>query len=496
MRLRTLAGLWIEADPPVTLGPRPLALLAMMAAAGRQGVSRDRVVGILWPEVDEERARHTLSQTLYTLRRDAGRPVVAGTTHLRLDPACSSDIIDLQDAARAGDLEQVADLYAGKFLDGFYLPGAPEFERWVEEERARVHQQAVRAFERLAREATEAGRREDAVRWWRRLADLDPLSTPYTLGHMRALADAGDRAGALARARAHREVVRWELETEPDPAVAEFVALLRSAPEPPPPVGPLPRLLPGAGRPFSTSARRASRWLVPLAFLAVLVAGLLFRDRGTRPELPFLAVGLITVEASADTGRFGPVLRDMLATSLGGIEGLQVVANSRLVELVPAGAEADATVIHDAAKRAGATEVIEGEVGTGPDGLVLALRRVTLAQGVVRKGYVVQAPDRYAAVDSAAAAIARDLGRSPPSVTVASVRTSSPAAYALYDEGLRALYGYDGAAAYRLMTAALARDSTFAMAAYYAWQLSRALADDSTTASALRLVQRLALRTI
>lgn len=64
MRLRTFGGLWIEGPAPPALGPRPLALLALVAAAGKKGISRDRVIGILWSETEEEQARHTLSQTL------------------------------------------------------------------------------------------------------------------------------------------------------------------------------------------------------------------------------------------------------------------------------------------------------------------------------------------------------------------------------------------------------------------------------------------------
>src|SRR6185503_2479380 len=122
-----------------------------------------------------------------------------------------------------------------------------------------------------------------------------------------------------------------------------------------------------------------------------------------------------------------------------------------------------------------ANEMIEGDLASETGGLVLSLRRVTLSNGVVRQGYVVRAADRYALVDSATATIARDLDLTPPSITVAQIRTSSPAAYALYDEGLRAHFGFDDPAAYRLMTAALARDSMFAMAAYYAWQLANSM---------------------
>src|SRR5216117_3360961 len=74
LRLRTLGGLAVERNPP--LGPgaaaqrRPLALLALLAAASERGVSRDKLLACLWPESSQEKARHLLTQTLYALRRD------------------------------------------------------------------------------------------------------------------------------------------------------------------------------------------------------------------------------------------------------------------------------------------------------------------------------------------------------------------------------------------------------------------------------------------
>jgi tetratricopeptide (TPR) repeat protein len=186
----------------------------------------------------------------------------------------------------------------------------------------------------------------------------------------------------------------------------------------------------------------------------------------------------------------------MLATSLGGIEGLQVVANSRLVELTPPARAESRGAITDAARRAGATEVIEGELSTEGGRLVLALRRVDVARGVVRKGYLVRATDRYALVDSAAATIARDLGAGLPTHPIGDLRTSSPEAYLLYNEGLRAFYGFDAPGGYRLMNAALERDSTFAMAAFYAWIIGEGRSDAPTARRELERVKRLAPHTI
>ncbi len=100
-----------------------MGLLAVVAAAGRKGISRDSVLGILWAESAEESARHTLAQHLYSLRRLAGSEAIVATPELRLGPAVSSDIGDLLDALAAEDDEAVIDLYTGDFLHGFYLQG-------------------------------------------------------------------------------------------------------------------------------------------------------------------------------------------------------------------------------------------------------------------------------------------------------------------------------------------------------------------------------------
>jgi DNA-binding SARP family transcriptional activator/tetratricopeptide (TPR) repeat protein len=505
LRLRTIGGLWIEAESLPPLRPRPLGLLALVAAAGKRGVSRDRVVGILWAETPEEQARHTLSQTLYNLRRSAGRDLIVGTSQLRLDPSVTSDIGDLKQAVIEADLETVGALYTGKFLEGFYLPGASEFEHWVEEERAGLHREALRAIEQLAKRADETGRNPDAIRWWHQLAELDPLSARYTAGYMRALTAVGDQSGALGHARLYRETVHRELNAEPDPAVRQLEQSIRTTNAAPvsPAVLParepeVPGAIEGAKLPAAPLPRSHPAWLVPVAFLLLIVAGLAVRSFGSRSASarPFLAVGDIHTLGGSDSTAAGSILRDMLSTSLGGLEGLQVVANSRLVELMPPSGSGAAGVTADAARRAGATELIEGELTAGGDGLMFSLRRVALSSGVVRKGYLIRAADRYAIVDSATAAIARDLRLVPPPVTVAQIRTTSPVAYAFYEEGLRANYGWDGAAAYRLMKAALERDSGFAMAAFYVWQLSRGLADGPAQALNMARAKRLAARTI
>jgi serine/threonine-protein kinase len=253
LRLRTFGTLSIEGrEGPLTGAAtqrRRLALLALLATAGSRGMSRDKVVACLWPESDAERARHALAQLLYALRRDLpDGALVAEGSMLRLSAELiSSDVGDFEAALDAGDrasLARAVTLYVGPFLDGFFLGDVPEFERWVDGERARLAKRATTALEQLAAGAAAAGDDGEAIRWWRQLAALEPLSSRVAVSLMQALAAAGDRVGAIRHARVHEALVRQELDAAPDAAVTALAERLREEPAPPavaaPPVGALP----------------------------------------------------------------------------------------------------------------------------------------------------------------------------------------------------------------------------------------------------------------
>jgi serine/threonine-protein kinase len=251
LRLNTFGGLILQQDGQLHTGPasqrRRLALLAVVAAAGHRGASRDKLLALLWPDADPESARHSLYQALHAIRRSLGSDeVFQGSSTLRLNPALiTSDVGEFEEAIERGAHEAAARLYRGPFLDGFRLEGAGEYESWVEAERARHGREFAGALEALAAAAEAAGNAPAAVRWWRRLAAAEPVSTHAAVGLIRALAAQGDRAGALQFANVHTALVRQHLETEPDAEVEQWIARLRSGdvppPTPPPAAPPRPR---------------------------------------------------------------------------------------------------------------------------------------------------------------------------------------------------------------------------------------------------------------
>src|SRR5580704_6143082 len=209
---------------------RSLALLAVIAAAGERGITRDRLAALLWPESGEGQARNGLRQVLHQLRRSAGDidPVV-GASDLRLNSVgVACDICRYEKALISGDVSNAAELYAGPFLDGFHLGGTAEFERWVEDERSRFARSYAQVLERLATEADQKAQTSAAVDRWRRLTVHEPLSGHAALGYMRALAANGDTATALQYARTYAALVREELGTECSADISKFVTDLIS----------------------------------------------------------------------------------------------------------------------------------------------------------------------------------------------------------------------------------------------------------------------------
>ena len=186
--------------------PKRLALLVYLAIAARRAFhSRDTLLALLWPDLDQTHARAALRQAVYTLRGALGEGVLVtcGDNVIGLDQAhfwCDATAFERE--IDSGNPVDALALYAGELLGGFHVPGAPEFERWVDGERARLAARAAAAVSALA---DMEERREDltaALEWARRLLTLDPDDERALRRVICLLNRLGDRIGAL---RVYRE---------------------------------------------------------------------------------------------------------------------------------------------------------------------------------------------------------------------------------------------------------------------------------------------------
>lgn len=186
-RLLTLGGLGLRGpgglEPrfPVS-GARRLGILIYLSGA-REGcwVSREEVMALLNPEGEVDHARHALRQALHELRHMLPPETILRhpTAGLRLNRAVlESDLVEFEEACATKDWEGAVRLYGGDFVPGFSIPGARDFQRWLDRRRLGLIRKAEIAGWQLAGRRRDAGDRPGAVtaaEWaagWRPLDEL------------------------------------------------------------------------------------------------------------------------------------------------------------------------------------------------------------------------------------------------------------------------------------------------------------------------------------
>jgi hypothetical protein len=137
---------------------------------------------------------------------------------------------------------------------------------------------------------------------------------------------------------------------------------------------------------------------------------------GQSPDtMPVVAVGRITHYRDAGAADLTKPLIDVLATNLGRVAGMHVVSAARMYDLVSqdgTGRDTSAAGVVGAARRAGATELVDGALYTlAGGGMRLDLRRMELATGSIRRTYSVNGATLFELADSATARLAADFAR-------------------------------------------------------------------------------------
>jgi DNA-binding SARP family transcriptional activator len=208
--------------------PKLLALLAYLVAARPRGFHRrDRLVAVFWPELDQAHARNALRQSLHHLRAALGTEAVLsrGDEDVAVnDRTVHCDVVRFSQLLEDGYAEEALALVRGELLPGFHLPDAPEFERWLDEQREALRRQAARAAVSLAHADEQANDVVGAVHWARRAMEFAPYDEEILRLLLRLHDRAGDRAGAVRAFDGFARRLRDDLDIEPAP---ESSALLR-----------------------------------------------------------------------------------------------------------------------------------------------------------------------------------------------------------------------------------------------------------------------------
>ncbi|MEX2153112.1 MAG: BTAD domain-containing putative transcriptional regulator [Gemmatimonadaceae bacterium] len=480
------------------------ALLAYLAAASPRGMHRrDTLVALFWPETDAMHARSALSQAVYVLRKELGDEAIIarGDDEVGLNPdVVRVDTWEFEDALDASDAARALSLYEGDFLAGFFVAEAPDFERWLEQERGRLRVRASDAAWSLAQERAARGERVDAGRWARRSAELSLLDGSVARRSIAFLERLGDRSAAVLAYEEYARRLRQELDLEPSLDMQQWLRDMRAAPIAAEPLETEPTLtehsveggLPvepvrdqhrGAGR---NEPRRPVRAMIAVAFgvLAVLVplgvqltraaTNGFARDRATRIlVLPFQYVGDSAKAFYADA------ISDEIMSRLAMVPGLRVIGRQTAVHYSRAGKSA-----RQIGREIDADYILEGSVTAERSGNAAGRLRIrpqltrvsdeTQLWADILDANVAEVSDLFALLSRIANRVTQDLHAAVRDGSSDDAERPPTRDLAAYDDYLRArqiLYGTwastNRLAAIRLLTHAVQRDTMFALA--YAW---------------------------
>ncbi len=240
LRLYLLGGCRIETPSgPLHLESAKTRGLLIYLATAPGPHTRDALAALFWRDLPDTKARRNLRHALWDIRRRFPDP---GNPRLRADmdfvtleggDAMWCDALAFQAAFTGPDsfdpieLRSALDLYRGDFLEGFSIDDAPGFQEWALMERERLRDMAARGLGQLARDAAGRQAYDEALRFARRLLDMDPWNEEAQRLTIDLYARSGQRTAALRQYEEFRRILAEGLNIEPGPETQALVERIR-----------------------------------------------------------------------------------------------------------------------------------------------------------------------------------------------------------------------------------------------------------------------------
>jgi predicted ATPase/DNA-binding SARP family transcriptional activator len=213
----------------VTLATRKVEqLLAYLWLHRDQPQARDRLAGLFWPGSTEEKAKLSLRQALYDLRKalevpeDSEQILLLRRITAQFNPqaCCWVDVQEFEkqlDHAEDAEpdeharlLREAVALYRGEFLEGCY-------DDWCIEERDYLKNLHLKALQELVVHHAERKEYEQAISYAKLLLSVNPLQEEVHRQLMYLHYAMGDRNAAIQQYRECETILKQELDVEPLP---------------------------------------------------------------------------------------------------------------------------------------------------------------------------------------------------------------------------------------------------------------------------------------
>jgi len=233
LRIETFGQFTIRhGDREVVLNGRKARALLGYLALGESGQeTRERLVGLLWSETEEGKARASLRQTLYEIReafQAVGFDKFEADKHVaRLDrDALEVDLWDVMESAKRGEPHPILlerDRVTESLLRELETVD-PSFRSWLLAKQQSLHNRLVVHLEDVLRGQADAAASRNEEQVARALMKLDPTHEEAARALIRARVAAGDMGGALGIYKALWKLLEDEYDVEPSKETQALIA--------------------------------------------------------------------------------------------------------------------------------------------------------------------------------------------------------------------------------------------------------------------------------
>lgn len=215
-------SLWLLRRPaigpaphPVSLGySRPFILLTCLALHG-DWLTREYLAALFWPEATEAAARRNLRRLVSRL------PEIPGAHSAEVEPdrlrwLIKTDVAAFRTAIGHGQWSTAVRLHRQQLLPGFE-PADEGIRTWLETERNTLFAAFCDAATEHIRDLASQGRHAEAAQLAKQVTDADPYAEDFVRLHMEQAFLSGRRHESNEVFRQFSELLREELELDPEP---------------------------------------------------------------------------------------------------------------------------------------------------------------------------------------------------------------------------------------------------------------------------------------
>src|SRR6266498_2151089 len=240
-----LPQIYLDDKPIATDRRKAIALLVYLAMNDighpSQKYSRESLIGLFWPDYEQAKAFSNLRRTIWEVHQAIGEDWLIAdreSVHLNQNAKIDLDVVQFRDllaTTRQQDdptlriplLIDTVKLYRNHFLTGFSLKDALNFNEWVFSESEELRRNLADALDTLSEDYTTLGEAEKAIPYARRLITLDPLNEESHRTLMEVYIQAGQHSAALKQYQACEQILRKELNLDPQPETRALYKKIR-----------------------------------------------------------------------------------------------------------------------------------------------------------------------------------------------------------------------------------------------------------------------------